>query len=125
MAHILVIDDEEQIRSVIRAVLEPAGHNVFEARDGQAALDILETYPTSFAIIILDTHLPGMNGFEFLSILQKQPFHPLVLILTAHADEIPQALAGMVNGHLLKPFRQQELKDRVNSLLGQDTLTRL
>jgi len=121
MAHILIVDDEAQIRFLIRTALESGGHAVFEARDAQSALDILETYPDPFDMIILDIRMPDMDGFEFLSILQNQPICPPVIILSAHSGEIPPALAKMVIGRFRKPFRRQELNDTVNSFLAVTT----
>jgi CheY-like chemotaxis protein len=118
MAHILIIDDEADMRLLIRMMLESAEHTVFESEDGRVALDILETFPKPFDMITLDIYMPRMNGFEFLSILQSQPFHPLVLIISAHSDEIPQALAYKVSGRLMKPFRHQELIHKVNDLVS-------
>jgi CheY-like chemotaxis protein len=118
MAHILIVDDEAPIRFLLRTLLESAGHGVFEAQSGRAALDILEIFPEPFDMITLDIYMPRMNGFEFLSILQNEPFHPCVLVISAHSDEIPQALAHRVNGRLTKPFRRQELITTVNSLVN-------
>lgn len=123
MAHILIVEDEAPIRLLVRIMLKSAGHSVYEAWDGGAALDILETYPEPFDMILLDLLMPKTNGFEFLSKLQTQPYRPPVVILSAHLDRVPQAFKSMVRGHLLKPFRSQELKDIVNSLLGESTLT--
>jgi CheY-like chemotaxis protein len=116
MAHILIVDDEAEIRLLLRMLLESAGHSVFEARDGRAALDILETKP--FDLITLDLHMPRMKGFEFLSILQNQAFQPLVLIISVHSDQIPPALENEVHGRLNKPFHRQELITMVNSLVS-------
>ena len=118
MAHILIIDDEAAIRFLLRTQLESAGHSVFEAQNGRAALDILETFPKPFDIMTLDIYMPHMNGFEFLSILRNQQIHPLVLMISAHIDEIPQAIEHEVSGRLMKPFRQQELIDMVDSLVS-------
>jgi CheY-like chemotaxis protein len=121
MAHILIVDDEATIRFLLRTMLEAAGHGVFEAQSGRAALDIIETFPKPFDMITLDIYMPRMNGFEFLSTLQIKPFHPRVLVVSAHSDEIPQALAHQVSGRLMKPFRQQELIATVNRLVNQST----
>jgi CheY-like chemotaxis protein len=118
MAHILIVDDEPTIRVLIRTMLESAGHSIFEARNGRVALDILETFPKPFDIMTLDIHMPKMNGFEFLAILKNQPFHPLVLILSAHSDQIPQAVAHQVSGRLTKPFDRQALITMVNRLVN-------
>ncbi len=119
MAQILIVEDEAPIRLLVRMMLESAGHSVCEACDGGAALDILETFPRSIDMIILDLLMPKTNGFEFLSKLQNQSFRLPVIILSAHLDRIPQALESMVMGRLLKPFKRQELKDMVNGLLGE------
>ena len=118
MAHILVVDDEAQIRFLLRTQFELAGHGVFEAQNGRTALDILETFPEPFDMITLDIYMPHMNGFEFLSILQNQPVHPLVLIISAHSDQIPPALEHRVSGRLTKPFGMKELINKANDLVN-------
>lgn len=118
MAHILIVDDEEQIRFLLRTQLELAGHSVFEAQSGRVALDILETFPKPFDIITLDIYMPYMNGFEFLTMLLNQPIHPVVLIISAHSDQIPPILEHKVRGRLMKPFRRQALITMVNSLVS-------
>ncbi|HEX2908627.1 MAG TPA: response regulator [Phototrophicaceae bacterium] len=119
MASILVVEDETVIQFLVRNMLQPAGHSVYEAGDGEAALVMLETFPQPFDLIILDLLMPKMNGFEFLSKLQNQTVRPPVIILSAHEDKIPQALENMVSGRLLKPFGRQDLNAAVNSLLGE------
>ncbi len=117
MANILIIDDEASIRSVLRTLLESAGHAICEAAGGRAALDILEIFPNPFDIITLDIYMPHMNGFEFLSHLQNPLHHPPVLIVSAHSDQIPQAEAHKVSGRLTKPFGRQDLITKVNDLI--------
>lgn len=121
MAHILIVDDEAAIRFLVRTVLESASHSVFEAQDGGTALNMLETYPKPFDMIILDLRMPKMHGFEFLSILQNRPIPVPVIILSAHSEQVPQALESVVSSRFLKPFRRQELNDTVNRLLGEST----
>ena len=117
MAHILVVDDEPHIRFLIRKVLETVGHSIFEAGSGEGALDILETHPDPFELIILDVRMPYMNGFEFIRILQRQSVNIPVIIVTAHGDTAPEAVAHQVSGHLLKPFGRQKLIDMVSNAL--------
>lgn len=116
MALILIVDDEETIRLLIRMILESVGHSVFEAQDGGVALDILETYPDPFDMIVLDILMPRMDGIEFLSALHNQVFYPPIIVLTTHEAQIPKALAHSVSGRLVKPFGKQALIDLVNSL---------
>lgn len=116
MALILIVDDEETIRLLIRMMLESVGHSVFEAQDGGVALDILETYPDPFDVIVLDLLMPRMDGVEFLSAMHNRVFYPHIIVLTTHEAQIPKALAHRVSGRLVKPFSKQALIDLVNSV---------
>jgi len=64
MATILVVDDEDVIRSILRKVLEGAGHTVFDAKDGRQALKMYADSPTD--LVISDIFMPEMDGIEFL-----------------------------------------------------------
>jgi CheY-like chemotaxis protein len=123
MAQILVVEDEAVVQLLIRIVLVSAGHSVFEALDGASALDILETHPKPFDMIVLDFLMPKMNGFEFLTRLQNHPFRPPVMVLTAHPNQIPQGFGSVIGGYLTKPFKRQQLIDAVNHLLGESIPT--
>lgn len=121
MRHIVIVEDEPTIQLLVCTMLESDGHSVYQAWDGGAALDMLKIY--RFDMIVLDIHMPKMDGFEFLSLMQSQPFCPPVIILSAHSDTIPQALESMISGRLLKPFTRRELNNLVNSVLSENTLT--
>jgi CheY-like chemotaxis protein len=123
MAHILIVEDEEAVQILIRIILEAANHTVFEARDGGDALDLLETHAYSFDMICLDVLMPKMDGFEFLSKLQNQPFCPPVIILSASSNPLPLAAENLVSGRLRKPFGRHELLDTVINVLGETTPT--
>jgi CheY-like chemotaxis protein len=117
MAHILVVEDEVDVRFLLRIQLESAGHSILEAQDGQAALDMLEAYPNSFDMILLDIRMPRMDGIKFLSALHPPSSYLPIVVLTAHWEPVPKALAHLVNGHLTKPVGTHELISRVNNLL--------
>jgi CheY-like chemotaxis protein len=117
MAHILIVEDEDHIRFLIRKVMESVGHTTVEARDGVHALELLNNQIQSFELIILDIRMPNMNGIEFLTELRKQAYYLPVIILSAHWDQIPQAMSSGASGHLIKPFSRQKLLDLVNSLV--------
>jgi two-component system, OmpR family, response regulator len=121
MAHILIIDDEETIRFLIRTVLESAGHTIFEAHDGRVALDILETYPHPFDLIILDLRMPRMDGIEFLSTLHDSISYPPIIVLTAGGQQLRKSLEHKVSRYLTKPFTKQELFNTVDSLMQAHT----
>ncbi len=83
--HILVVDDDDDFRSVLREVLENEGCVVSEAGDGRAALDALRTFVPD--LIFLDLTMPGMNGWELYAELQRHPVHALIRIALLSATE--------------------------------------
>src|SRR6266567_159788 len=70
MARILVIDDQEPIRRVVRRALEQDGHEVFDASDGEIGMDILETQ--AFDVVITDIFMPGQDGIVTLRQIRKR-----------------------------------------------------
>jgi CheY-like chemotaxis protein len=116
MPHILVIDDEDNIRFVIRLILETVGHQVMEAQDGQAALELLKTHAEVFDVIVLDLRMPHMDGIQFLS-AQRGGVSAPVIVLTAHREMIPKTFIHQISSYLSKPFRKGTLLEMVNSLL--------
>ena len=118
MAHILIVDDEQMMRFLIRHVLESAGHNISEAQNGRVAFDMLDMYPHLIDLIVLDFQMPLMNGMEFLSTLRHGVAVPPIIVLSADRASIHEAVAHKVSGHLTKPFRTRALIDMVNSRLN-------
>jgi len=70
MARVLVIDDEEQVRTLIREVLEGAGHEVMEARNGREAIKLYEAHPTD--VVITDLVMPEQDGIETIRELRRR-----------------------------------------------------
>ncbi len=77
MARILLIDDEDPIRTLMRRILEPSGHAVFEARNGAEGLALFRDAPTD--VVITDMVMPAVEGFEVLRVLRE--IHPPVKII--------------------------------------------
>jgi DNA-binding response OmpR family regulator len=113
---ILVVDDDQDIRQLLRALLERAGYVVDEAEDGRAALRILFTTPP--ALVILDVTMPDMDGYETLERIRDLSEVP-VLMLTARAQELEKVrgLSAGADDYVAKPFGRQELLARVQALL--------
>ena len=113
---VLVVDDDEVIRKVVRTVLEADDFEVVEARDGVEAIDrVTADQPT---VVVLDVMMPGIDGVEVCRRLQEAGGRTRVLMLTARDDaSIEQACkdAG-ANGFMGKPFSSVELLDRVEEL---------
>ncbi|MBU9727138.1 response regulator transcription factor [Diplocloster modestus] len=126
---ILVVDDEDEIREVIRILLESEGFEIREARDGDEALQMVSPQTD---LIILDVMMPGINGYKTCQLLREKTIAP-ILFLTAKTRESDLTMGFSSGGddYLSKPFSYTELVARVKGLLrryyvykGKDTLER-
>jgi DNA-binding response OmpR family regulator len=113
---ILVVDDDADIRGLVRALLERAGHEVTDAPDGRAGLR--ELYAGSPDLVILDVAMPGLDGWETLERIREVSDVP-ILMLTARDAELERVrgLKGGADDYVVKPFGRQELVARVDVLL--------
>ena len=113
---ILVVDDDDDIRGLVRALLERAGHQVSDAPDGRAGLR--ELFAASPDLVILDVAMPGLDGWETLERIREVSDVP-VLMLTARDAELERVrgLRGGADDYVIKPFGRQELVARVDVLL--------
>jgi DNA-binding response OmpR family regulator len=113
---ILVVDDDTDIRLLLRELLERAGYAVDEAQDGREALRTLFTTPP--ALVILDVTMPDMDGYQTLERIRDLSEVP-VLMLTARTQELEKVrgLAAGADDYVAKPFGRQELLARVQALL--------
>lgn len=116
MAHILMVEDEEQLVALVRTHLVAAGHEVSIAFDGPAALHMLEQRPAD--LVILDWMLPGLDGLEVCRRIRARSITP-ILMLTARAAEVDRVLGLEVGAddYLTKPFSMPELLARARALL--------
>ena len=125
MTHILVIDDEASVRTLVRQVLEEEGHLVDEAADGEEGLAQLQSTPIE--LVITDIFMPHKEGIETIRELRRQ--FPGVKIIAISGGgrqsrlEPPLSEAQLFGAHniLAKPFTPQELLTVVNTALGQST----
>lgn len=119
MARILMVDDEQSIRELVRFNLEKAGFLVQCSEDGLKALQsILEDPPD---LVVLDLMLPGMDGLEICRELRREEKTQMlpIIMLTARAEEIDRVVGLEIGAddYLTKPFSPRELVARVKSLL--------
>jgi two-component system OmpR family response regulator len=115
--HILIVEDDASLASGLARILESEGYAVDVTKRGDRAVEaaIQET----FALMILDIGLPGMNGFEVLKRLRNVEDRMPVLILTAR-DEVNDRVQGLDLGaddYMTKPFAMSELAARVRALI--------
>jgi DNA-binding response OmpR family regulator len=116
-SRILVADDEPHIREVVRAYLERESYEVFEAADGDEALELARTLGPD--LLVLDVMLPGRSGFDVLRALRSEGSSVGVLMLTAR-DDVIDRVAGLELGaddYVVKPFEPREVVARVGAVL--------
>jgi CheY-like chemotaxis protein len=120
MARIVVIDDQEPIRRIVRSVLERAGHEVLEAGDGEEGLRLLERHAAD--VVLSDIFMPGMDGIQMLRQMRRQ-FPAVKVIVMSGGDSTGMLdlrrdaeLLGAVKS-LSKPFTTHEIVSIVNSVL--------
>ena len=113
---ILVVDDEQRLRDLVRGYLEREGFTVLTAADGVAALDLARQYAP--AVVVLDLMLPGLDGLEVCRRLRTFS-DAYVIMLTARAEEIDRIVGLEVGAddYLTKPFSPRELIARVRAML--------
>jgi CheY-like chemotaxis protein len=104
VARILIVDDEPDVRYMMRVILESAGHTVTEARHGTAGLTSVESAPPD--LVITDVMMPTMNGLEFIERLRSDPKYAGIPILVVSGNS---ELATAANARIRKPFLALEL----------------
>lgn len=127
MRRILVVDDELNMRLVLKAMLEKENYEVATAFNGLKALDILAT--SEVAVVVTDLKMPGLDGMGLLEkVVSDYPSTP-VIIITAHGtiDTAVDALKKGAFDYITKPFEQDDLKNVINKafktrLLNEDEL---
>lgn len=117
---ILVADDTENGRELVKTVLEGSGYEVLEARDGVEALARAREHEPD--LIILDLHMPGLDGFGVIQELRKEKAFAStpIMALTASAmmGDKERATAVGFTGYITKPIRLADLRREVERLLG-------
>lgn len=116
MAKILICDDEEGLRSVIKRYAVFEGHEVIEAGDGMDAVELCRT--ENFDIIIMDIMMPELDGFSAVKAIRKTSDTP-VIMLSARGEEYDKVLGFEVgvDDYVVKPFSSKEIMMRVSAIL--------
>ena len=121
---ILVVDDEPQIRRVMRTTLTATGYEVSDVRSGEEAVEKLGD--EKFDLILLDVNLPGMSGLEACRVIRRETLVPDVAIImltvrNAEKDKV-EALDAGADDYVVKPFGTPELLARIRAALRRAPL---
>jgi CheY-like chemotaxis protein len=121
MARILLVDDDEAVRSVLLMELEEAGYSVLSAPSGAKAIEILDD-GAEIDALVTDLSLPGMDGLAIIRAVQeRRPGLPAILLTGYAGDGAALAVSGLVEGAfslLRKPISAVQLIDRLEALLS-------
>lgn len=115
---ILIVDDDEDMRIVIRATLEPLTHNIYEAGNAIEALKTARTERPD--LVILDIMMPGVDGYEICYLIKTAPElqHTRVIILSVRQQEIDISIGrgALADAYLVKPFDSEALLAAIEKL---------
>jgi len=116
MSRILIVEDDERIRSSMRLALEDEGYTVDDVGSGEEAVTRFETEPSE--VVLIDLMLPGMDGFEACRALRRISTVPVIMV-TARSDthDVVAGLEAGADDYVTKPFVAKELAARIRALL--------
>jgi len=116
MKHVLVVDDEPSILTLLKFNLEKEGYKVTTAETGTDAYELALTQPFDF--IILDVMLPGMDGLDITKALRREKIETPILILTAKDDQVDKIIGLEIGAddYLTKPFSPREVLARMKAI---------
>jgi two-component system cell cycle sensor histidine kinase/response regulator CckA len=122
-ATILLVDDEQAVRSIVLRILKRANYKVLEADSGEAALRVAEEHEGPINLVITDMFMPGLRGPEVVQRLAPKRPGLRALFMSGYADQ--DARTGVPAGanFLNKPFSAQELTSAVEAVLKGPTVS--
>lgn len=118
MARLLIVDDEQNIREVIREYSEFNGHEVTEAADGMSAVGLCKL--NDYDLIVMDIMMPKLDGYSACKEIRKTKDIPIIM-LSARGEEYDK-LFGFelgIDDYVVKPFSPKELMARINAVLSR------
>ena len=118
-ARVLVVDDDDEMRALLRRTLEADGYQVTERDRGTRVVETLRGAP--FDLIILDKEMPGLTGLDLLPVLHREfPQVPVVLVTAFGGRQVAaSALRLGAASYLEKPFKLAQLRDAIDGLVSR------
>jgi two-component system response regulator ResD len=119
---ILVVDDEDDVRSLLGLMLAKRNYLVEEAGDGKEALEKVAASKPD--LILLDIHMPGMDGFQVYRHLRSDPGNEKIPVIFCTALRIPDIIKSIKSpgdDYMHKPFDSRLLHEKINKILGRES----
>ncbi len=117
MINILVVDDDKNTRLLMKAVLESENYNVYTAKEGTEALDVMDKNHIDLAVV--DIMMPGMDGYEFTKILRESDEKLPILMVSAKqlSNDRKKGFMVGIDDYMTKPVDEEEMLLHINALL--------
>ena len=118
--HVLVVDDEKMIRSLLKMSLQRMGYEVTTADDGAEALELFQS--NTFDLVLLDILMPNVDGFTVCSELRRVSDVPIIMLTALNRpDDIVRGLELGADNYITKPFTFKEVEARIRAILRRTT----
>jgi two-component system, OmpR family, response regulator RpaB len=118
--HVLVVDDEKMIRSLLKMSLQRMGYEVTTADDGAEALELFQSH--AFDLVLLDILMPNVDGFTVCSEVRRVSDVPVVMLTALNRpDDIVRGLELGADNYITKPFTFKEVEARIRAILRRTT----
>jgi len=121
MAHVLIAEDDESVRSFVTRALERDGHRVTAVADGRAALEALARQPGGIDLVLADIVMPELDGIALALMLAKDYPDLPILLMTGYAAERQRAhnLEALIHDVVTKPFSLDQICETTRRVLAQ------
>ncbi|NUS18188.1 MAG: response regulator [Mesorhizobium sp.] len=120
MAKLLIVEDDESVRTLAARALERDGHNVTIATDGAQGLDMIRQARGGYDLVVSDIRMPEMDGIEMATAAAREFPTMKIMLMTGYADQRERAeeLNGIILDVVQKPFTLAEIRARVGKALN-------
>ncbi len=120
MAKLLIVEDDESVRTLAARALERAGHSIELAADGAQGLAAIRAASGSYDLVVSDIRMPEMDGIEMAKAAAAAYPGMRIMLITGYAEQRERAedLHGIIRDVMQKPFTLAELRDRVGRALN-------
>ncbi|PBB19352.1 response regulator [Mesorhizobium sp. WSM4313] len=120
MAKLLIVEDDESVRTLAARALERDGHNVTIATDGAQGLEMIRQARGGFDLVVSDIRMPEMDGIEMAASAAREFPTMRIMLMTGYADQRERAeeLDGIILDVVQKPFTLAEIRGRVGKALS-------